>query len=285
MPVVTTKPIVTPMAIRAYRWLGDSWRYECENEATMQRLLATKQQVVGAFLHSRTFALLHYFSLPQQGRWILMCSQSRDGELMTRIEEGMGHRVARGSSGKGGARALVEMIRAQREDRGLNSCLSADGSRGPRGIAQLGTITLAQKTGSMLLPVAASSADVWVWPNSWDRTLIPKPLARLRIRIGEPIEVPPKLDAEATEALRLRLERTLLDMHGELDRVTGFRDSEPLRASDPVPSARADLPSSVAPGAAGATATSAPGDRAQGDRATGDKATGDKAPGDRSAGS
>ena len=229
--------IMPPIAIRGYSWLGGTWRYECENEATMQRLIATKTPVVGAFLHSRTFALLHYFSLPQQGRWILMCSQSRDGELMTRIEEGLGFRVARGSSGKGGARALVEMIRAQREDRGLNSCLSADGSRGPRGIAQLGTITLAQKTGSVLLPVAASTAEAWVWKKSWDRTVIPKPNARLRIRIGEPIEVPAKLEPEATEALRLRLERTLLAMHGELDALTGYRDSVPLRAPDP-PAAR-----------------------------------------------
>ncbi|MFO1427511.1 MAG: hypothetical protein U1F11_11190 [Steroidobacteraceae bacterium] len=106
----------------------------------------------------------------------------------------------------------MEMIKAQREDRGLNSCLAIDGSRGPRGIAQLGTITLAQKTGSLLLPVAASTADCWVWKKSWDRTVVPKPSARIAIGIGEPIEVAPKLDAAATEALRRELERRTLDM-------------------------------------------------------------------------
>lgn len=225
--------LMPPLAIRAYSWLGGTWHYDCDNASALQQLIAAKQPVVGAFLHSRTFALMHYFSLPQQGRWMMMCSQSRDGELMTRIEEGLGFRVARGSSGRGGARALVEMIRAQREDRGLNSALAADGSRGPRGIAQLGTITLAQKTDSLLLPVAASSADAWVWRNSWDRTIIPKPRARLRIRIGEPIEVPAKLGPEATEALRLRLETALVGMHEDLDRLTGFRDSEPVRVPDP----------------------------------------------------
>ena len=222
--------IMPPIARRGYSALGRSWKYEVENGAALARLVAAGQPVVGAFLHSRTFALLHFFSLPAQGRWILMCSQSRDGELMTRIEEGLGFRVARGSSGKGGARALVEMIRAQREDRGLNSCLSADGSRGPRGIAQLGTITLAQKTDSLLLPVAASATDAWVWKKSWDRTVVPKPGATVRIRIGEPIEVPAKLSPEATEALRQRLETTLLGMHADLDRLTGYRDSEPLQA-------------------------------------------------------
>jgi lysophospholipid acyltransferase (LPLAT)-like uncharacterized protein len=231
--------IMPPIARRGYSALGGSWKYEVENGATLARLVAAGQPVVGAFLHSRTFALLHFFSLPEQGRWILMCSQSRDGELMTKIEEGLGFRVARGSSGKGGARALVEMIRAQREDRGLNSCLSADGSRGPRGIAQLGTITLAQKTDSLLLPVGASATDAWVWKKSWDRTVVPKPGATVRIRIGEPIEVAAKLSAEATEALRLRLERTLLDMHADLDRMTGFRDSEPLQAPAPGADARA----------------------------------------------
>lgn len=137
--------VLPPFGWRLYRALGRSWDYEERNIDPLHKLIAQRQPVVGAFLHSRTFSLLHYFSLAQQGRWILMCSQSRDGEAMTRIEEGLGFRVARGSSGKGGARALVEMIKAQREDRGLNSCLAIDGSRGPRGIAQLGTITLAQK--------------------------------------------------------------------------------------------------------------------------------------------
>ncbi|MEZ5486983.1 MAG: lysophospholipid acyltransferase family protein [Steroidobacteraceae bacterium] len=225
--------IMPPVARNVYRWLGRSWRYEVEGGENLSRLIAARQPVVGAFLHARTFALLHFFSLPEQGRWILMCSQSRDGELMTRVEEGLGFRVARGSSGKGGARALVEMIRAQRDDRGLNSCLSADGSRGPRGIAQLGTITLAQKTDSLLLPVAASADNAWVWQKSWDRTVVPKPGATVRIRIGEPIEVPTRLSPDATEALRQRLESVLLDMHAGLDRHTGLRDSQPLRAPGP----------------------------------------------------
>ena len=117
--------VLPPIGWRMYRSLGRSWTYDSRNIEVLHRLIAAGQPVVGAFLHSRTFAMLHYFSLPEQGRWILMCSQSRDGEAMTRIEEGLGFRVARGSSGKGGARALVEMIKAQREDRGLNISTSA----------------------------------------------------------------------------------------------------------------------------------------------------------------
>lgn len=222
--------ILPPFGWRAYRALGRSWTYRTEGMQVLQDCIAAGQPVVGAFLHARTFALLHHFSLPEQGRWILMCSQSRDGEAMARIEEGLGFRVARGSSGKGGARALVEMIKAQREDRGLNSCLAIDGSRGPRGIAQLGIITLAQKTGSVLLPVAASTKDCWRWERSWDRTVIPKWGATVAVRAADPIPVPAKLSPEELEALRLRVETTLVGMHAALDAATGYRDSEPLQA-------------------------------------------------------
>jgi hypothetical protein len=221
--------LLPPVGWRMYRALGRSWQYEEQDVAILRNLVAARQPVVGAFYHSRTFALLHYFSLPAQGRWILMCSQSRDGEAMARIEEGLGFRVARGSSGKGGARALVEMIKAQRDDRGLNSCLAIDGSRGPRGIAQLGTITLAQKTGSLLLPVAASTDRCWRWNASWDRTIIPKPGAKVTVRIGAPIEVAPKLDETGLETLRRRLEDAMFALHSELDARSGYHDPEPLR--------------------------------------------------------
>jgi lysophospholipid acyltransferase (LPLAT)-like uncharacterized protein len=226
------RTILPPIAGWIYRRLGATWHYETENEERLNELLAGSRPVVGAFLHGRTFQLLHYFSQyarPQRGRWILMCSPSRDGELMSRLEMGMGFRVVRGSSGSNGARALVQMIKAQREDKGLSSCLAVDGSRGPRGVAQLGTITLAQKTGGVLLPVAASTSDGRVCTKCWDRMVIPKRHARIRVLIGEPIEVPAKLDEVQLEEMRLLLEGRLLSMHAALDGRTGFSDTQPLQ--------------------------------------------------------
>ncbi len=217
------------MVLRLYRALGASWTYVTPNLDHYHRLAAGGRPLVGAFLHARTFPLLYFFSRPGRGRWILMCSQSRDGEAMARLEEGLGFRVARGSSGKGGARALVEMIKAQRADPGLGSCLAVDGSRGPRGTAQLGILTLAQKTGGLVMPVAASARDAWVWKTSWDRSVIPKRRAEVHVRFGEAFEVPATVDAAGLERLRQHMEVTLLGMHAELDRHTGFADSEPLK--------------------------------------------------------
>lgn len=229
------RTVLPPFVTWLYRKLGNTWRYETENEERLIELLNGPRPVVGAFLHGRTFQLLYYFSRPEHGRWLLMCSPSRDGDLMSRVEMGLGFRVVRGSSGRGGARALVQMIKAQREDPGLSSCLAVDGSRGPRGVAQMGTITLTQKTGGVLLPVAASTADGRVCTKCWDRMVIPKRHAKIRIHIGEPIEVPPKLDAAGEERIRLLLEERLLSMHAALDARTGFTDSQPLKKPASVP--------------------------------------------------
>jgi len=228
-----------PLARGVYRSLSGSWRYVTENEGILTELLSGDRPIVGAFLHSRTFQLLRYFSYPSRGRWMLMCSRSSDGDVMTSVEESLGYRVARGSSGSGGARALAEMIKAQREDPQLNSCLAVDGSRGPRGVAQLGILTLARKTNGMLLPVAASTPTCWVNPRSWDRTAIPKLGAVIHVLIGEPIAVPRQLDEMQVEEMRTRLQERLISMHLDLDARVGFKDSQPLQLQQEVPAAAA----------------------------------------------
>lgn len=225
------KHVLPPFATAFYRGMGASWRYDEVNRERFDELLAGERPIVGAFLHARTFQLLHAFTRPGNGRWFLMCSQSRDGELMSRVEEGLGYRVVRGSSGGGGSRALVSMIQAVKKDPGWSTCLAVDGSRGPRGIAQAGIVTLAQKTGSWLLPVAASSTPATVWKHSWDRTVIPRPFARVTIVYGEPIDVPRDLDRAGLEEVRLDLERKLHALHAQADERSGFRDTEPLRVA------------------------------------------------------
>lgn len=222
------KHVLPPLAVPGYRSLAGSWGQTVENGAILEALIRDGRQVVGVFLHARLILLLDYFSRPERGRWMLMASPSRDGEFLTRLGAGLGFAIARGSSGRGGARALVEMIKAQRADRALNAALAIDGSRGPRGVAQRGVFTIAQKTGALILPVAASTADCRIWRKSWDRTVVPGPRAAIRIGIGEPLAVPAALDAVGTEALRLSLQQTLLRMHAALDSTTGFRDPEPL---------------------------------------------------------
>lgn len=216
-------------ATAAYRTLARSWRYVVHGEQHLDGALAGGRRPVAAFLHARTFQMLHFFTQPGRGQWLLMCSQSRDGELMSRVEERLGYEVVRGSSGAGGARALVEMIQSLRRRPGLSTCLAVDGSRGPRGVAQPGIITLARKTGGLIVPMSASAGRAWVWKHSWDRLALPKPRARVHVLFGAPLDVPRDLDDSAAEHLRQQLEHTLLALTAQADLLSGFHDPEPLR--------------------------------------------------------
>ncbi|MCH9648785.1 MAG: lysophospholipid acyltransferase family protein [Deltaproteobacteria bacterium] len=220
--------VVPHLALVLIRLLAWSWRFHETRSHLLQGGLAGERPLVGAFFHGRLFMVLHFMSRPQRGRWMAMCSQSLDGEAMTKVEKALGYEVVRGSSNSGGFEALVAMIRRVRKDPNLGSCLAVDGSTGPRGIAQPGAISLAQRTGGSILPVAASAKPSLVLRKSWDRTAIPLPFARVHVVYGELIEVPPRLRPEETEAFRKRLEQSLRALQQEADSLSGFSDPEAL---------------------------------------------------------
>jgi lysophospholipid acyltransferase (LPLAT)-like uncharacterized protein len=226
---VLVRRVFPPILLAVYRLYGASWRYTVDEPARFKALLATDQPLVLAFLHARSFQLLRFFSWQSERRWVVLCSKSRDGDAMAHLEEGLGFTVVRGSSGRGGARALVALIKMMRDDRKRAVGLSIDGSRGPRGIAQLGGLVLAQKCGGLVVPAAASTRDCRVYARSWDRITIPKLFARIHIAVGEPLAVPADADDAAMERMREQLEQAVHTLHANLDRQAGFSDTEPLR--------------------------------------------------------
>jgi len=217
--------VLPPVVLRGYRLLGRSFDYVPVHAERFEEARASGRSITGGFLHARLVNLLHFMSRPERGEWFFMCSKSRDGELVARVGAGLGFRVVRGSTGTGGARALVELIRrVEREPEVAGACLAVDGSRGPRGVVQAGVVTLAQKTGGLLMPAAASASSAWIYRRSWDRTAIPKPGATIHVVFGEAIEVPRRLGEREAESIRREMERRLLAIHAEADERSGFRD-------------------------------------------------------------
>jgi lysophospholipid acyltransferase (LPLAT)-like uncharacterized protein len=134
--------------------------------------------------------------------WILV-SQSRDGTYGAETAKWLGFRAIRGSSSRGGARALLQVSRQLKDGHAVG--IFADGPRGPARAAKPGPVLLAAKAGVPLLPVMWGADRCWVL-NSWDRYLIPKPFARIAIYFGEPIHVPRTTRREDLEAYRRRFE-------------------------------------------------------------------------------
>ncbi|NOX25418.1 MAG: lysophospholipid acyltransferase family protein [Deltaproteobacteria bacterium] len=170
-------------------------------------LLLRQQPFVAAFWHYSIFCTMQLI----EGReWVAMVSGSADAEYVAKLLNRMGLSTVRGSRGKGGLRALRQMAAFMAA--GKKAAIVADGSQGPALRVQAGAIYLASRTGAPILPFAWGADRYWSF-HSWDRTVLPKPFARLALFYGEPMYVPAKLRAADLEACRLQLEERLGELY------------------------------------------------------------------------
>jgi lysophospholipid acyltransferase (LPLAT)-like uncharacterized protein len=160
------------------------------NTGYPESCLARGERVICAFWHGRL--LMMPFAYPGQ-RVVILISQHRDGEYISRIARALGFQVIRGSATRGGVRALRQIIRALKE--GLNLVITPDGPRGPRAKVKSGVIELARLTGAPIVPVSFSAVRRR-FLKSWDAFLLPLPFSRAVYIWGEPIYVEPTATRE-----------------------------------------------------------------------------------------
>lgn len=161
--------------------------------------------ILYTFWHGR---MLYFVKLYEYlgSRVTILVSQSRDGDLITHLLTGFGFHVTRGSSSRGGARALMDVVNKVRT--GMDACFTPDGPRGPRYRVQPGLLLAAKRTGAAILPMTFGARWKRVLP-SWDAFLLPLPFSRVVVIYGEPIYVPADASASDLEAKRRELEATL----------------------------------------------------------------------------
>lgn len=186
--------------------IGATIRFEIEGWENFESIKQTGNVPVYTYWHDRIFLGVYFW---RNRNIVAMTSQSLDGEYIARCSQRLGYGAIRGSSTRGGSRALVEMIKLMRKGNAM--AFAIDGPRGPRYEAKPGPVLLAKKTGNPILPFAIESRKYWT-VNSWDKMQIPKPFSRALTIIGEPIYVSD--DADETELnLKLKeLQRSLDDL-------------------------------------------------------------------------
>lgn len=141
-----------------------------------------------------------------------LISPSVDGEFAAMMVKKLGGEVIRGSSSHTGARALRDYYQALAHE-GISPAITPDGPRGPPWKFKPGAILLAQMSQRPIVPMAYAASRAW--EIMWDRFVIPKPLARIAIVVGEPVYVRKGLDAEGLSALQLEMEGILGRLHEE----------------------------------------------------------------------
>ena len=156
--------------------------------------------------HDRIFTGTYY--LRDRGL-VVMSSISLDAEYTARCIQRFGFGVIKGSSTRGGARALIEMSRLMKT--GVPMAFTIDGPRGPKYEAKPGPALLAKLTGNPMLPFSVEVKRFWTI-NSWDKLQIPRPFTRAKVFFGGNIFVSPDADGYELEQKRLELQESLNDL-------------------------------------------------------------------------
>jgi lysophospholipid acyltransferase (LPLAT)-like uncharacterized protein len=164
--------VVPPLGALTLRSLAVSWKVKEAGQVSLSPLAEPKEPKIYAVWHEAALAAAFYRDQPVHP----LASKSFDGELISRTLERLGYlRPARGSSTRGGLSGALEMQRYL--DQGEHALITVDGPKGPRRKAKSGAIKLSQISGCPVVPVAFSC-----WPKvrvkSWDRMLVPLPLAK-----------------------------------------------------------------------------------------------------------
>lgn len=201
--------------------LGATWRWRVvAGSETLAQVLEAKKPVVLSFWHNRAFMSAHFLvrRLLRRGLPIaLLASQSRDGELATRVAEGLGISTIRGSASRGGRQAMWSIYRAIRK-KGASPILIPDGPRGPLYHFKPGVLSLAQLSATPILPLGFAASRYWQI-RSWDRLIVPKPFSTVTLVIGEIQQIDKELSEDAFEAERQRQQQLLDDVTQQAEKA------------------------------------------------------------------
>ena len=199
--------------------LGRTLRWQVDGYEHYDAMRRRGEQPIFAFWHGRI--------LPATLFWrdrgiVVMTSENFDGEWLARIVRRFGYGVARGSTSRGGARALAQLRREMRA--GKSAAFTLDGPRGPARTAQPGAVWLSGLTGNPILPFHIEAARYWA-ADSWDGTQMPKPFSPVAVAIGEPIGVEVTATEAEREAARVALETTLARLSSRTEEMLQGRNS------------------------------------------------------------
>ncbi|PYU91125.1 MAG: hypothetical protein DMG08_16105 [Acidobacteria bacterium] len=198
--------IVSGVGYWAILVFGKTVRWEVEGWENHRAIENAGKRIIYTCWHDRIFLATYFW---RNRGIVVMTSQNKDGEYIAGVIRRFGYGAARGSSSRGGRRALVEMIQELRRNNDVG--FTIDGPRGPRYVAKPGAAWIASKTGHAIFPFHISPEKKWAL-SSWDHFQIPKPFTRARVLMAPPIYVTTDASEPELEAAHQQLQRVLDDL-------------------------------------------------------------------------
>lgn len=192
------------------RLLSFTYRFEFKGKEN----LSESNYVLSVWHQNLVATILAHTGTP----YVCVVSPSKDGELVAVTLNMLGHQCARGSSSRGGKKAMDEMIRMI--DEGFPGAITIDGPRGPAKQPKKGIFEIARATGASIIPVAAIPVSYWSFKKSWDQFRLPKPFSRILVQYGEPMQVDKNIQvsdlARLSEELTAKMHKSELAAMREL---------------------------------------------------------------------
>lgn len=178
--------IIAQLIYYSIRLLNLTYRYEFLGLESKKKALALHPQktFVYALWHQNLISAI--FSHIGE-RFTMVISESKDGELVAVTCEKFGHLPTRGSSTRGGKKAMVEIVKNMKK--GFPGAITVDGPKGPPQVVKPGIIEIARLCHCAILPLSPYAKTNWVFKKSWDQFRIPKPFSKIVVVIGEPIYI------------------------------------------------------------------------------------------------
>jgi lysophospholipid acyltransferase (LPLAT)-like uncharacterized protein len=192
--------------------LAATWRFRITNAEVFKELRAKGQPFIFAFWHGQLLPLL-WVHRGEKVRVVI--SAHRDGEIVARVAERLGHATIRGSSSRGAARALLGIVREL--ESGAEVAVTPDGPRGPARKFASGALVAAQRVGAPIIGIGVSASRAWRL-RSWDQFMIPKPFARVNV-VYTPATLVTATSARGAEEEVPRFETLLSDAIAAAERA------------------------------------------------------------------
>jgi len=117
--------------------------------------------------------------------------------------------VVRGSSSRLGAAAILQLTQVLASGRDV--VITPDGPLGPAYQLGQGIVFVAQKSGAPVVPMNLEFSHCWRL-GSWDRFIVPRPFAKVRVLINRPHHVKGTTTSEGFESERLALQDAMMEL-------------------------------------------------------------------------
>ena len=177
-------------------------RIEIHGQEALDQARESGRALFMGFWHVRMLYSLRYL---RRYRPAVLVSPSRDGTRLAKLLAGWGYQIIPGSSNRRSKEALRRIGPIFKDPKGM-LVTAIDGPTGPSRQAKPGSLSLAVRTGALLVPISGSASRHWTFHKSWDDFQLPKPFGRIVLEIGTPVEILP--DADPREIADLMTKRT-----------------------------------------------------------------------------